>query len=250
MYWCILIWSYIVILIQGGSLSASYGAGLQGIKNFIIDLLGVGVVFHSPVFIGGWYLTAIVMYYLLFPILYYAIKKFKVLMLIFTYVPWIYYIVINDIDMHTDWWLFYVFSFAFGIYLSQMEILNKQKQKRFSKTGIFFSVILFIIAFILRAYITLPMDPLLAFSMIELEIFIFSKIPIFSSFLLRCGIQSANIWLLHGVVLGLISGLCFTSYCMRFVFLVFICMGISIVIEEIKNALKYNELVSKIRKYL
>lgn len=207
-------------------------------------------MFHSPVFIGGWYLTAIVMYYLLFPFLYYAIKKFKLLMLIFTYLPWIYYIVINDIDMHTDWWLFYVFSFAFGIYLSQMEILNKHKQKRFSKTGFFFSVILFIIAFILRAYITLPMDPLLAFSMIELEIFIFSKIPVFSSFLLRCGSQSANIWLLHGVALGLISGLSFTSYCMRFVFLVFICMGISIVIEEIKNALKYNELVSKIRKYL
>lgn len=233
-----------------GGVRALYGVGLQGIKNYIIDLLGFGVIFHSPIFIGGWYLTAIVIYYFLFPILYYATKKFRVLFLIITYTPWIYYIVMNDIDMHTDWWLFYVFSFALGIYLSQMEILNNQKQKRFSKTGIIFSIILFIAAFILRAYITLPMDPLLAFSMIELEIYIFSKMSVFSSFLCRCGSQSANIWLLHGVVLGLISGLCFTSYYMRCVFLVFLCMGISIVIEEIKRALKYNELVSKIRKYI
>ena len=113
---------------RGGGVRALYGVGLQGIKNYIIDLLGFGVIFHSPIFIGGWYLTAIVIYYFLFPILYYATKKFRVLFLIITYTPWIYYIVMNDIDMHTDWWLFYVFSFALGIYLSQMEILNNRKR--------------------------------------------------------------------------------------------------------------------------
>ncbi len=249
MYWCILLWAYIVKLMQGGSIVNTYGTGIHGIINIIIDILGLGMIFHSTILIGGWYLTAVITFYALFPILFFLVQKLKWGMLVISYIPWIYYLIINDVNMHTDWWLFYVFSFTLGIYLSQTGFLCKQKEWN-SKKGIVISVLLFVISLFLRAFITLPIDPLLSFAMIELEIYIFSRMNVFASFLYRCGMQSANIWLLQVVVIGLISGLSFITYPMRYIFLVFLCMGISILIEEIKGALHYNELIKNIRRLL
>ena len=248
MYWCIYFVCYMIIAFQGGCVT--YGEGIIGIRNFIIDLLGLGVVFNTPVFIGGWYLTAIITFYTVFPFLIWFVKRTKWISLIITYIPWIYYILSNDINLHTDWWLFYLFSFILGIFMSEYSVLIRLKEKIAGVSGIVFSIILFCVSLILRMIFTLPADPLLAFSIIMLEIFIFSRTKFLSAFLNRCGTHSANIWLLHGVILGIIQTISFAKNIYRYIFVIILCMGISILIEDIKEGLYINQGIKKLRNIL
>lgn len=249
-FWCIQLWAYAMAIMRGESLVDEYGHGLRGIRDLLLDLFGLGRVFDTAVFIGDWYVTAIIVFYALFPILFWVVKKLKWFALIIAYIPWVYYLAVNNIDMHTDWWLFYVFSFILGIYFSQTQFLSRQKHWD-SKKGVIFSLFLFVFAVVLRAFITMPMDPLLAFSVIELEIFVLSKIKITDKFFHRCGTQAANMWLLHIVIAEqLMRGLNFSNYTMRYLYLLFLCMGSSLVIEEIKAGLHYNNFVKMVRKRL
>ncbi len=247
MYWMVFAITFISIWMQQGTLAGIYGEGVYGYKNLIIDLLGLGIAFKTPVLIGGWYLTAIVTFYVIFPVLQWLIEKLGIVIVIICYIPWIYYMIIGDINMHTDWGMFYLCSFALGIYLSEKDLLAKQFALDWKK-GLPVSIVFFASMMLLRAYITLPVDVFLSLSIIELEIFGISRIPFLRDFLKNCGNQSANVWLLHGYVGGVISYLQFRTTGMRYVFLVFVCMSVSIVIELIKQGTHYNTGVKKIRK--
>lgn len=248
MYWCILLWSYITAFLQGSSLIDIYGAGKQGIINFIFDSVGIGDLFNTPVYIGGWYLSAIIVFYALFPLLNYLIKKIGWLTLVLSYLPWIYYIYKNDINMHTDWWLFYLFSFVIGIFLSQKQILIKLKKIYNGKKGILGVVVFFIVAVVARVFLTLPMDSLLAISVVLGEVFILSRFDRITVFLCKCGKQSANIWLIQVVLIRMIDTMSFVNYVARYIFLMFFCLAVSITIEGIKNGIGYSNFVNKIRK--
>lgn len=250
MYWCILLWAYIVTLLRGGSLTAIYGAGKGGVFNFILDLFGVGIFFNTPVYIGGWYLSAIIVFYALFPVLNYLVKKIGWPILLISYVPWLYYFLKNDINMHTDWWLFYLFSFVLGIYFSQKGIFIKIKSKYIGKRGVLGTIILFGVAVVARLFFTLPMDPLLAVAVIFGEIFIVSRFSGIAAFLCKCGKQSANIWLLQVVLIEMTHSVSFTNYIARYLFIMFFCMAVSITIEEIKKGTKYVDVVKKLRYFV
>ena len=247
-YLCILLWSYMLTFLQGQKLSDIYGPGMDGLGKMMIDMLGLGLIFGTPVYVGTWYISTIVVLYAIFPILFYLQKKLGWIMLVLTYSPWIYYLIKQDVDMHTDWGLFYVFSFVVGIFLSQRSLLDEQKKKGYSLKKTIFAIVLFLVAFITRAFITLPADPLLAFAIIEMEILVLSKISFVSAFLRKFGEHSANIFYLHVKMMGVISVIVFANQTFQYIFLVLICLGFSLVIEEIKNGLHYNAFVRRMRK--
>lgn len=250
LYWVILAWAYLLAFMQGHTIYDIYGKGFKGLQELLLDILGLGGIGNGTIFIGSWYITAIIIYYILFPGLKFLVKKCKYLVLILTYMPWIYYIIQRNPNMHTDWWLFYIFPFVVGIYLSQNRILSKIYEALGNVKGIVISLLGFACMLYLRLQVTLPMDTFLAFSVILLEMFIFTKVKVVADFLNRCGTQSANIWLLHGTIGGLIGNLNFTSNFMKFVLLMFLSMAVSIMIEEIKNYTQYNKNVNEIRKSL
>ena len=238
---------------QGGLFQGIYGFGIKGIIYFILDFLGLGHLFGTSILIGGWYITAIIVFYILFPIIYALLLKISYAWLCLCYMPWIYYFLKNDISMKTDWFLFYLFSFSLGIMLSQKYVLskNKEKEKVASNCGLKLLVILFVfVSFILRAYITLPIDPLLSFAVIELEIFIISKINWISNCLEKLGSNSANIWLLHGLAIDLIANVSLNNCITRVVLILLISLGFSMIIEEIKHFIHFDIAIKKIRQWI
>lgn len=248
MYWIVLFCILFLSFLKGTNLSDIYGTNLIGIRNMIIDMFGLGMIFHTPVFIGGWYLTAIIAFYFLFPILAYLVQHTKIVILIISYTPWIYYIIKKDLNMHTDWFLFYLFSFVIGIFLSSFNILNKFKENASQKKYIFGSILFFVLSLILRIYITLPIDPFLSLSVIFLEIVLLAKTPVISNFLKTCGIHSANIWLIHPWLLG--QTIPFRNYIARFIIIFCISISLSYTLENIKQATKYNVLIKGIRSHI
>lgn len=235
------------MLAEGNSISSLYGSGIEGIVFFIADFLGVAALFKSTALIGAWYLTTIIFFYIIFPLLYYVVNKIGVFILLLAYVPWIYYIIESNANLHTDWWLFYIFSFLLGIYLSNKNILNRLYKISYEK-GLIISIVVFLVSVILRLYITLPIDPFLSVSIIVLEIFVFSKIRLVAAFLKECGIQSANIWLIHPVIIYTVNTVYFRTSFSKFIFVMFISMAVSLLIEKIKNDISINEWTKQLRK--
>lgn len=247
MYWAVYFIVSAVIYLRGGSLIAIYGIGIRGVCNFIIDLLGLATLFHTSVLIGGWYLTAIIAFYFLFPLFLILTKKMKWGVLIISYIPWLYYMIMKDVNMHTDWFLFYIFSFILGIYLSCFNWLNWMKKNAEKKQMIVISIVLLVIMIALRLYITLPIDPFLSLAVIMVEIVIISKLPHLKRFLCVCGTESANIWLVHPWLLGEMATFTFKGYVAKYIVGFFASFAVAYVISSIKKGTGYNDMVRRIR---
>ena len=249
LYWIVWCFSIVAITIEGSSIWNVYGTGKVGIINLIIDLLGLGIVFHSPVWIGGWYLSAIVVFYCLFPILEWIVSKVGIVICIISYLPWIYYQTKGDLMMHTDWWLFYLCPFVLGIWLSQKDMLAHEKEKVETKRTIVV-VALFVLILVLRQYGTLIIDPFLSLSVILLEVHVASKVVKISEVLSEFGKESANIWLLHPFIISQISVYSFRNYQVKFLAVLFLSFLIAICLSKIKNGISYNKIVGKIRNVI
>lgn len=252
-------WSFLLIrhayawFTEGVTLADFYGFGFSGILHALADLTGIGFFIGTPTGATDWYLRAVLIFYILFPLLFFLLEKGKtlgkVLLLIVAYTPWIIYLIQNDINLETDNALFYLFSFMLGIVLSQSNLLAAQKGIGFSWKGLLFSLVFFASAFGLRAYVTMPADPLLAFALVELEIFVLSRIPGLRGLLSSLGKQSANIWLLHPLVL-LSLGQGFVEKWMLWITAVFISAGLSMATETLREQSKFNRLLRTIRAHL
>ena len=90
------------------------------------------------------------------------------------------------------------------------------------------------------------MDIFFALSIIFFEINVLSEVKA-SDALNFFGKHSANIWLLHGAVLGFIGR---GNPILRFVVALSVSLLVSLLIEKIKKATDYNKLVYKISNYI
>lgn len=246
LYWIILLWGYIVTIFQCRPVAGIYG----GIFSFTMDFLGLAMITGTPCFAGGWYLTAIIIMYALFPVLYRLIERFSFIVPIITFFPWLYYLyrtIMVGQMIDTDCAPYYVFSFSIGIYLSQRNSLSMIRARVGGiKAGIL-SFVFVVISFLIRSVITLSADPLLSLAVIVFEIVVLSKNKMISSFLKCFGENSANIWLLHGFVIDIIYEVKFINYPAYFVFLLYICLAFSMLIERIKTATGYKHNVKRLR---
>lgn len=248
MYWIAFLTVIILMYMRGTDINMFYGDGILGVRNFMIDFLGLGMLFHTNILIGEWYLTAVIAFYFLFPLLLFLIKKIKWGILVITYLPWVYYIVANDFEMHTDWFAFYIFSFALGIYLSYADILVIIKNNARKKRTIVFSIIFLLVTAVLRQFLTLPADPFLSLAIIAIEIVLVSRIPVIKDFLGICGKQSANMWLLHPWIMSEFVVFEYRSYVDWFIIVFMTSFAISLTLNSFKQGIKYNDIVRKIRK--
>ena len=247
LYWVVVLFCLCTTYMQTGKGFSLYGSGITGFVYCLLDMLGLGMVFHTPILIGGWYLTAIVVFYILFPILVILVKKIGLLFVGVTYLPWIYYLVQKDYNMRTDWRLFYLFSFVLGIYLSEKNILTKWKEASSIKTGTF-SVVFLGAMLIVRCFIALPADPFLSVAIIGLEVQVLSKISIINNLLEKCGAMSENMWLIHPFIIEKLNNLEFVDYTGKFMILFIVSIGMAILLEDLKKQIGYSEIVIKLRK--
>ncbi|MCR5776190.1 MAG: acyltransferase [Lachnospiraceae bacterium] len=244
MYWCVLLFCYMSRFITGNTIMSIYGSGNKAVTAMILDILGIGYILKSTTFVGGWYLSSIILLYFLFPLLWLIVKKASYVALIILYLPWVYYICKQDYGMHTDWWLFYAFSFAFGIFLAESNCLS-DIAKRLKNRQVIVIVMLISLIFI-RGYIALPFDNAVAFAIIIFEIIVINRQK--AGFLNEIGIHSAHIWLLHTFIGTFTKEDVINNHFLRFIFRVIVCSAISMFINRVKEGTNYNSMVKKFRK--
>lgn len=250
-YWPVLIVTQACRIFLFGWDSFAYfynGTGVP-IASFIVDLFGFGAFFGDWSYLGGWFLSAIVGLYILFPLLYFLVKKFGIPVLVILFLPWVIYMYKGDINMHTDSIVFYTFTFAFGIFLYKHNVLDRLKQIKKIHIIVLLTLLL-PICFVLRLIITLPFDTFLAFSIIIVEATWLWRLKTLSKFLNLFGVNSANIWLMHYFIYKIALTIGFVTEIQNFIFVVIFSLGFSLVINEIAKICKIDVLCKKLRKCL
>lgn len=249
-YWFIYLFALLWSLLTGSTVRSIFGEEINGIRNLLIDLLGLAKFFRVKSFIGDWYLSAVVVFYLVSPLIYRIIQRLKYWFLVLTYLPWVYYIVKWDFSVPTDWYLYYLFSFSIGMYLFQTGCLDRLKQRTPTMKTVLFAWIFLFAAGLIRGLVTMPADPLLAAAIILVCVVCFSRIGTVQTILKKTGENSANIWLLHHFVLRLAKKTVFLTYPIKALAVLCICLCISISLEQLKDFLHYKDLIHSLRQRL
>lgn len=215
---------------------AFYGAtsdsNLKLVIKLLIDILGLFDLFGTRSIIDSWYVTAIIVLYILSPIFIYLVKKFNILFVLVCCVPWIISIACGGIK--GDAFYYYLSELSLGIYLADSGLLDTCKNK-VSVNSRIVSTILLILFLVLRIIFSMCFDILLAISIIIFEIQVLSSLKI-SKILVYLGINSSNIWLLHKLVLSYLP----YAFPVRLVLTFVISLIISIVIQKTKKITRIN----------
>lgn len=242
-YWPIWLIAFVISCINGLGWKKIYGDEIWGLLNGAFDLLGLGGIYHTTIFVGGWYLSAIIVFYFLFPFLYKLALKFNYYFLIVAFIPWVQYIIGVCTGSETDSFIFYIFSFVLGIILATRGMLDSLKTKKCNYLEKILVFALLFICIFLRGYFPLLIDPFIAILLIMVEIVFVCKVDLLSKVLLFLGVCSADIWLLHGFMKKY-SGIIFKSFLGKYIFLVLICCFISLILRWIREKLMINKIYS------
>lgn len=107
--------------LSGATLQSVYGVGGVGpVGNLLFDILGMAELLYGRAFSNAnsfWSLVVYVSSDNLLPVvppailLYRGVKHTGLFFLCICFIPWVAYMAIGDTGMHTDWFLFYIFSF-------------------------------------------------------------------------------------------------------------------------------------------
>lgn len=130
-YWFGFLITCIFLVFIGVDIMGLYGRPPYCYVYFIRDLLGISYFSQITPTINSslWYISTVIIFYFMFPIVYkamYKLKKLDILILLAAAVPWVIKIFFeNGEKISTDRELFYFFTFCLGIYLSKHSMLNK-----------------------------------------------------------------------------------------------------------------------------
>ena len=233
------------LLLGKTTLPGIYGENIS--KGVIIDMLGLQYLFNSPTLnVTWWYMSAIICYYALFPLL-------KVLMRKAPLLPMLIGLSINILALYYTWYqltvgiLFYIFAFVCGMFFSEYKIF--EKETLFDKKTIFYEIILFVITYFLRAKQRYVGDFAHAISVICLVYSIYPYMGKLNKVLNLLGRHSANIFMLHTFFMLIyfqefIYG--FKNTFIIYIVLIIISLICSIIIEFIKRLCRYDKLQRKL----
>ena len=224
-----------------------YGTGFRGAFNIVMDFFGIAQLFGGNVLVGMWYILAIILMYITFPILAYLVKKGGYITLAVLYIPWLV-VFVNSIfawyEINVDQYTFCIFSFCLGILLSQKELIGRYNNK-------LNSFLFVLVAVLFRWLIRLPFDAFLALAIIGFEKSMLSETKCIRNTLIVLGKHSANIWLLHLTVGGAINGFVNSNIVLQkipFFIIVIVCsLCISVAIEELKKIIYYDKITKWVR---
>lgn len=223
-----------------------YGGGLRGAVYFMLDFLGLKSLFNTPTMNQTWwYMEAVIVLYIAYPVLRRLLKKIPVLTLAAFFVPIVIYTYFNSGTYDSCREIFWVFPFLVGILLSEHNILNGFSAL-LSKHNAVITLISFLTAIAMtgvRSYFGLIADTFYALAIIAFAKASVCRIKYLDSAFDFLGFHSANIFMMHSFLycyfvpikqLLLVVGNALFNYC----FLVLECVAVSDYIEILKNRLK------------
>lgn len=242
-FWYIFFVVFIFNLMTGATIKSIYGSN-NTIRNLLFDFFGVsGLTLTGTMSEPWWYMEAIIIFYCLFPVLYELTLRLRYLSLIIFYIPWIYYILQNNITMHTDREVFYLFPFVVGILMQQKGLLDGVKTIGARKPCLFTLCCTagLIISIYVRSKVCLPYDTFLGVAVIVFCCLL-SRNQFTRSFFSKFGKYSSMIFMFHGTLLVLLSGIEFRNYCFRIIVACTVFLGVAQVLEQIKKGIKYKKM--------
>lgn len=185
-----------------------------------------------------WYLDAMLVLLLLFPILRRCIARCPAVVLILTAIPWLDRLAIHSLHLNFDSVWSCLFPFSIGVCFQRKEILDRFKIDKMGTNNAMVPVAGLCASFALRLVFALPMDILFALSIIFFEVNVVASFEYLAKTLSFLGRHSANMWLLHVTVLGSLSG----SMTYRFAMATLVTLVVSCLLEKAKIATGYNRL--------
>jgi peptidoglycan/LPS O-acetylase OafA/YrhL len=251
-YWVIfLIFVPIGIFVFGRSLCIPYGDGnLHQFKMLVTDFLGIN--FFQSYNITWWFNCLIICLYFFFPFLYFAGKKHSILLLIVSVVIWKFNLPIFP-EIIRNW----LFVFSLGIvYSLNIDKINNflNKINTWLLLGLLFVSLLalFCIRQNLIVHIQgIPTDGFICLNIIILAILTIRSIHIVNSMLQFLGKHSMNIYMVHTFIYHYFFGdyiYLFKYPLVIFAVLMLCSLGISIVVEYLKNIAHLPILVQNINQ--
>lgn len=255
-YWVIwVIFLPVGVIVFGRSLIQVYGNNHILIK-MIINMLGLQVFFgfdgYNPTW---WFMSIIIPLYIVFPFLKTLIYKYKEYMLLICFL-----LMFTNISL---WRLNLsavlddsILPFALGIYLSMnncfVYIKNFKFRVKYLKTLLYLLILLFIIYWRRFGIIVsgTKIDSVFGFLIIIIGYEYLSKGNVLYTFLMFIGKHSSNIFLFHTFIFLYFFHdfiYWFKYPIIIFFVLLFICLGISMIIERIKDVLLVNKFYNKIK---
>jgi len=248
-YWVIfLIFVPLGVFVFGRELSEAYG-GRCGLKMLFTDFLGInGFKSYN---ITWWFNQLIIYLYLLFPILFFIVKKWKWLGLIIGVAVWFVNFPILMSGAHE--WLLHA---ILGIFVAQ----------NIDKISVFFDrinkwlfggivVLAFFALFFVRNWSVIPyfagirVDAFLAIVIALLAIIFLRNIKYINSLFVFLGKHSINIFMIHTFIFHYWFKNFIYSFGNPFIIffvLLFICVAISVSLEFIKKTVKLSALTQKL----
>ncbi|MDR2409144.1 MAG: acyltransferase, partial [Bacteroidales bacterium] len=262
-YWFIfIIFVPIGVFLFDRTLDSVYGNDIT--VPFLLNILGLQYFVNIWGYNATWwFMSLIIILYLIYPMLYILISNFKIYSLLFFFCFCFINISVgkyNNISIIA----IYLFPFSLGIFLSQINgfvlithvtqeliknIFIVKMRYRVIKAIIYF-MILYLIAF-QRQYGKLinnvRIDGLFGFVIILFSFQYLSKIKYINSFLEILGVHSFNIFLFHTFFYYYFSYNIFYSMNSIVAIILFttICLGISVLIDIIKKIINFSSLQEK-----
>ena len=245
--------SAVFYIFDGGSLTQLYGGGITGIFYFLKDILGLErFIIETPsVCTAWWFMEAAIVCYALTPLLYRIIAKNKIVGLVFTcicYLPWIIKLLILGWETTTDREIFYIFSFAVGMFCARYGVFDglvKLSEKAKVTFGII-SVIIMTVMFFIRSQLCLLVDDFWALSIIVFAIGVARRVPVVRPMLESLGENSSDMYMFHMSLKPLIASVFISNGC-KCLFFIIVCWGVAMLLTKIKEIIHYNSLIKRLQ---
>ena len=222
-----------------------FGFTSKAFSTLIIQIFGFSKAFDMNGF-GDWFVAAIVILYIIFPVIFWIAKKNMFIPIILSILPWLFKPYLNGMGIHTDSVIFCLLAFVTGILFAQKETLDKLKSLTDAKYKVF-SVIFLLIAFSLRLVFSFYADYFFALSLICFGTLILSGIKYLNRFFILFGKNSANIWLSHPVIITAVTRELRLEMPLKYFVVLAIALLLSVIIEKIK---RYSDVVKKARAFV
>lgn len=219
--------------------------------NAFIDFFGLASMFNTPTMNATWwFMSAIIMLYILFPI-FVRIMSFSSELMLSIAAALVFLPKLSSCPFIGKFFV-WILPFAVGMYLAKYDGMEKlHKHNNTMGKGLCFTGVMIIVCTWVRNYYgqTCDFDSLFALSIILFSYFVLSKIPFVNIVLEHLGKHSGSIFMMHTFIyLYYFKEI---IYWFRFspiilIVMTAVCYCISVGLEYVKRITRYNRLVENV----
>lgn len=246
------------------AITISFIVGYVFFRNKAFNLLGENAILNIFInytgfqYINGymgfnsswWFITVIIILYLLFPLIRFMIRNTKVIFLLFSF-PLLFPSASSFEIYNIKWLAFNFFPFILGVYLAETNFFEKIKELNTSQVRIYnFLMVVGVYMFFIPLRLAYGMsfegyalDNLFAFLIILFNFLYLGKIKYLNSLIILIGKYSMDMFLIHGFIVTLYTAeftYSLKNPLIMFLYVLILSLIVSILFDRCKKVLRLN----------